>query len=152
MGYKSTQGEQGVLAGWWYDWYWSLVAILCAIWGSHVVDMLRSIYTAVNVSWSTCCGFQLSLANHLTTLHHSNHTTVHYTTLYNTTVHYTTVHHTSLYHTILHLTTLPTPQFTLPHYTTLHYTPHNPTLHRTTHTTAHYTTSHYNTPHPTALD
>ena len=40
--YKSTQGAQGVLAGWWYDWYWSLVDIVGAIFGSHMVDMPRS--------------------------------------------------------------------------------------------------------------
>ena len=39
MLYESTQGAQGVLAGWYYDWYWIFVAILGAILGSHVVDM-----------------------------------------------------------------------------------------------------------------
>ena len=39
--YKSTQGAQEVLAGWWYMWYWSLLATHGAILGSNVVDMLR---------------------------------------------------------------------------------------------------------------
>ena len=41
MWYQRTQGAQGVLAGLSYDWYWSLVAILCAIMGSHMVDVPR---------------------------------------------------------------------------------------------------------------
>ena len=34
-----THGAQGMLAGWWYDCYWSLAAILGAILGSVNVDV-----------------------------------------------------------------------------------------------------------------
>ena len=39
--YESTQDACEVLAGWWHDGYWSLVAILDTTFGSHVVDMQR---------------------------------------------------------------------------------------------------------------
>ena len=36
-----------MLTGWWYDWYWSLPAILGAILGSVMVDV-----AVVGVPWS----------------------------------------------------------------------------------------------------
>ena len=34
-----TRVAKGVLKVLWYNWYWSLVVILCTILGSHMVDI-----------------------------------------------------------------------------------------------------------------
>ena len=106
----------------------------------------RDTRSGSDVSWSTCCGCQLSLANQLTTLHHSNHTTVNYTTLYNTTVHYTTVHCITPYYTSQHF-----PRHNSLYHTTPHYTTHLTTLHYTALPTPQHTTPHHTKTHPTPL-
>ena len=49
--YESIRGARGVLVGWWYNWYWSLVATPSAILGSFVDDV-----AVVYVPWLKCRG------------------------------------------------------------------------------------------------
>ena len=48
--YESTQGIQGVLAGWWYEWYRSIVVTPGFILGSALVDVLL-LMAMVNMLW-----------------------------------------------------------------------------------------------------